>query len=190
VDGALNGGIKRPWLGADGQAVTADIAKSLGLARPDGVLISQVFPGSPAAQAGLVKGDVLLSIDGFAVSDPNAMRYRVVTHKVGDSASIRYWRNGATKDTTTRIALPPDQGREEGVVAGENPMQGARIANITPALADEMQLDMMAKGCDRDGGREPVTGRTVRLPPRRRHSRTQRRTDRQRSATQTRPHPK
>jgi S1-C subfamily serine protease len=45
-----------------------------------------------------------------------------------------------------RISLPPDTGRDEGVVAGENPMQGARIANITPALADEMQIDMMAKG--------------------------------------------
>jgi serine protease Do len=146
VDGALNGGIKRPWLGADGQAVTADIAKSLGLARPDGVLISQVYPGGPAAQAGLAKGDVLLSVDGFAVSDPNAMRYRAVMHKAGDAASIRYWRSGTTKDTTIKIALPPDQGRDEGVVAGENPMQGAKIANITPALADEMQLDMMAKG--------------------------------------------
>ena len=146
VDGALSGGIKRPWLGADGQAVTADIAKSLGLARPDGVLISQVYPGGPAAQAGLAKGDVLMSVDGFAVSDPNAMRYRIVTHRPGETAAVRYWRAGATRDGTIRISLPPDQGREEAVVAGENPMQGAKIANITPALADEMQLDFMAKG--------------------------------------------
>ncbi len=146
VDGALSGGVKRPWLGADGQAMTSDIAKSLGLARPDGVLISQVYSGGPAAQAGLAKGDVLLTLDGFPVSDPSAMRYRIVTHRPGETASMRYWHNGAMKDATIRIALPPDQGREEGVVAGENPMQGAKIANITPALADEMQLDMMAKG--------------------------------------------
>jgi S1-C subfamily serine protease len=127
-------------------AVTAEIARGLGLQRPEGVLISQVYPGSPAAQAGLVKGDVVLSIDGFAIADSNALRYRVVTHRPGDNASIRFWRSGAARDATVRIALPPDQGREEGVIAGQNPMQGARVANITPALADDMQMDLMAKG--------------------------------------------
>jgi Do/DeqQ family serine protease len=146
VDGALGGGIKRPWLGADGQGVTSDIAKSLGLARPEGVLLSQVYPGGPAAQAGLVKGDVLVSVDGFTVPDSNALRYRVVTHRPGETAAIRYWRNGAMRDASIKIAMPPDVGREEGVIAGANPMQGARVANITPALADEMQMDMMARG--------------------------------------------
>jgi Do/DeqQ family serine protease len=146
VDGALGGGIKRPWLGADGQGVTSEIAKSLGLARPEGVVLSQVYPGGPAAQAGLVKGDVLVSVDGFTVTDSNALRYRVVTHRPGDTAAIRYWRNGAMRDASIRIALPPDAGREEGVIAGANPMQGARVANLTPALADEMQMDMMARG--------------------------------------------
>ena len=98
VDGALAGGIKRPWFGADGQAVTADIAKSLGLARPQGVLISQVYPGSPAAQAGIAKGDVVLSVDGFEVADSNALRYRVVTRKPGDSVNVRYLRNGAARE--------------------------------------------------------------------------------------------
>src|SRR5437764_379930 len=65
VDGALGGGIKRPWFGADGQAVTADISRALGLLKPEGVLVSQVYPASPAALAGLTKGDVILAIDGF-----------------------------------------------------------------------------------------------------------------------------
>ena len=146
VDGALGGGIKRPWLGADGQAVTADIAKSLGLARPEGVLISQVYPGSPAARAGIAKGDVVLSVDGFAIADSNALRYRVVTRQAGDNVPVRFWRAGATHDAIMKISLPPDQGREEGTIAGANPMQGARVANITPALADEMQMDLMARG--------------------------------------------
>src|SRR6185295_15913245 len=45
-----------------------------------------------------------------------------------------------------RVSLPSDTGRGEIAVSGRNPMQGARIANITPALADEMQMDLMAKG--------------------------------------------
>jgi serine protease Do len=146
VDGALGGGIKRPWLGADGQAVTAEIARGLGLQRPEGVLISQVYPGGPATQAGLAKGDVLLSVDGFEVLDSNSLRYRIVTHRPGDNVSIRFLRSGATHDAIVRVALPPDSGRGEDVIDGPNPLQGARVANLTPALADELQMDMMATG--------------------------------------------
>jgi len=146
VEGALAGGVQRPWLGADGQAVTAEIARSLGLARPEGVLISQVHPRSPAAQAGIRPGDVVISIDGFDVGDANALRYRVATRRPSDVVSVRYWRDGAIQTASLRVALPPDDTRNESTIAGPNPMQGARVANITPALADEMQMDLMATG--------------------------------------------
>jgi serine protease Do len=146
VEGALSGGIKRPWLGADGQAVTAEIARSLGLARPEGVLIAQVHPRSPAAQAGLRRGDVVVSVDGFEIADANALRYRVATRRPGDMVSVRYWRDGAVQTASLRVALPPDDSRNETTITGANPMQGARVANITPALADEMQMDLMASG--------------------------------------------
>jgi serine protease Do len=146
VEGALSGGIKRPWLGTEGQAVTAEIARSLGLARPEGVLISQVHPRGPAAQGGLRQGDVVLSIDGFAVFDSNAIRYRVATKRPGDAVSVRYYRDGAARTVSLRVALPPDDSRDESTIESRNPMQGARVANITPALADELQMDLMASG--------------------------------------------
>jgi serine protease Do len=96
--------------------------------------------------AGLAKGDVVLAIDGFPITDSNVLRYRVVTHRPGDTVSVRYWRSGAMRDATIKIALPPDLGRDEGIIAGLNPMQGAKVANITPALADEMQMDFTEKG--------------------------------------------
>ncbi len=113
VEGALSGGIKRPWLGAEGQAVTSELARSLGLPRPEGVLISQVHPSSPAAQGGLQQGDVVLSIDGFTVGDANAMRYRVATKRAGDMVSVRYNRDGAARTASLRVALPPDDDRDE-----------------------------------------------------------------------------
>src|SRR5262249_17233676 len=62
VDSALTEGrIVRPWFGARGQPVTPNIANSLGLDRPRGVLVSDVFPGGPAANAGVSSGDVVLS---------------------------------------------------------------------------------------------------------------------------------
>src|SRR5579883_1684512 len=74
LQAASNGGrIVRPWLGASGQGVTADLAASLGLPRPEGVLLKEVVPGSPAAQAGLRVGDVVLAIEGHEIEDTESL---------------------------------------------------------------------------------------------------------------------
>ena len=147
VEGALGGGIKRPWFGAEGQAVTADIAQSLGMSRPQGVVISEVYPGSPAASAGLTKGDVVLAIDNFPVDDPQALRYRVATLKPGDTTRIKFLHGGAQNEAAVKVTTPPESTpREATTISGENPMQGAKVANLSPALADEMQLSALAKG--------------------------------------------
>src|SRR5215471_7917555 len=88
VGSARTGGsaVVRPWLGARLQAVTADIADSMGLKRPAGALISNVMPDSPAAQAGLKAGDLIVSVDGQEVDDPNAFDYRFATKPLGGSA--------------------------------------------------------------------------------------------------------
>ena len=148
LEGAVAGGtIKRPWFGAEGQAVTSDIARSLGLPRPQGVVISEVYPGGPAAQGGLVKGDVVLAIDNFAVDDPQALRYRVATLKPGDTTTIKFIHSGAQSEATVKVTAPPESvPRETTAISGQNPMQGAKVANLSPALADELQLDALAKG--------------------------------------------
>src|SRR3954468_9123993 len=81
VASAKSGGkaVKRPWLGAKLQAITAEIAENLGLGRPSGALVASVSPNGPASRAGLKSGDVIASVDGQAVEDPNAFEYRFMT---------------------------------------------------------------------------------------------------------------
>ena len=146
VEGALGGGIKRPWFGADGQAVTSDIARSLGLTRPGGVLVSDVYPGSPAAQAGIVKGDIVLSIDGFDVEDAQGLRYRIATHRPDTNVAVRFSRAGKPLQANVRLITAPDQGREETALTGDQPFSGAKVANITPALAEQMQFESSKRG--------------------------------------------
>ncbi|MGQ0742605.1 MAG: DegQ family serine endoprotease [Alphaproteobacteria bacterium] len=147
VEGALGGGIKRPWFGADGQAVTSEIARSLGLSRPQGVVIANIYPGSPAAQGGLAKGDVVTAIDEFPVNSPPALRYRVATMRPGDTATIKFIRGGAERQANVQLATPPETPpRNTTTITGENPMQGAKVANLSPALADELQLNVLEKG--------------------------------------------
>jgi Do/DeqQ family serine protease len=71
--------IQRPWLGADLQDVTPDIAESLGFARPEGTLIVELHPKSPLAAAGLQRGDVITAIDGKDVEGARELGFRVGT---------------------------------------------------------------------------------------------------------------
>src|SRR6202140_2864658 len=88
VTSAQHGGtaVKRPWLGAKLQAITPEIAESLGLARPAGALIASVSPSSPAGRAGLKTSDLIFNIDGQAIEDQNAFDYRFATKPIGGSA--------------------------------------------------------------------------------------------------------
>jgi Do/DeqQ family serine protease len=131
--------IARPWIGVSSQAVTADIADSLGLDRPQGVLLQEIAPGSPAARAGLKTGDVVTKVDGFAVDDPQSMRYRMATKGVGNTAEVTYLRNGQPAAVQVALQTAPEvPARNMMAVNGPNPFNGATVGNLNPAFAEEL----------------------------------------------------
>ena len=148
VASAKNGGsaVKRPWLGAKLQDVNAEIAESLGLKRPGGALIANVSPGSPAARAGLKTGDLIVAVDGQAVDDPNAFDYRFATKPLGGSAQVGLLRSGKETRVTVALEPAPDVPRDELVIGSRSPFLGAKVANLSPALAEELRIDAKAEG--------------------------------------------
>jgi Do/DeqQ family serine protease len=148
VDTALGGAkvVARPWLGVAGQAVTGDIARSLGLDRPEGVLLASVYPGSSAARAGLQQGDAVLSVDGQQVDDEAGLNYRIGTHRPGDSVSLSYQRGGAAHTARVTVEAPPSRPRDEQLVQGENPFDGAVVLNLSPATAIDLSVDPFRSG--------------------------------------------
>jgi Do/DeqQ family serine protease len=143
VASAKSGGttVKRPWLGARLQAVTPEIAETLGIRLPTGALVANVTPNSPAARAGLKLSDLIVAIDGQAVDDPNAFDYRFATRPLGGTSQIEVLRGGKTVKLAVPLETAPDTGRNEIVLTSRSPFQGAKIANISPAVADELHLD-------------------------------------------------
>ncbi|MEW6392472.1 MAG: Do family serine endopeptidase [Pseudomonadota bacterium] len=147
VNAALGGGhsVVRPWLGVKGQAVTAEIARSLGMAAPRGVLVAQVYPGSSADRAGLKEGDVILSIDGQAVNDEGGGAFAIGTHKVGDRVPMQIRRGERDQTLTVRAEAAPDTpARDERVIKGRNPFDGATVVNLSPAVAQDLGADPFA----------------------------------------------
>jgi Do/DeqQ family serine protease len=148
VASAKTGGnaVKRPWLGAKLQPLTNEIAESLSLKRPAGALVASVFPDSPAARGGIKSGDVIVSVDGQDVDDPNAFDYRFATKPLGGSARLGLVRGG--KDAAAMVALQtaPEIPRDEITIKSRSPFFGAKVANLSPALADELQLSTTIEG--------------------------------------------
>jgi serine protease Do len=146
--GALNDArIVRPWFGSAGQELTADVARSIGLDRPGGVIVTEIYPGGPAARAGLRVGDVITAINGREVADPNALRFRIATLPVGEAAALSVLRRGRALSLALPLEAPPETPlRDATELAGRNPFTGATVANLSPALADELSLDPMQRG--------------------------------------------
>jgi serine protease Do len=136
---AKGGPLRRPWLGAEGQAVTSAMAESLGLAKVGGVIITKIHKGSPADDGGLLPKDVILQINGKEVIDGEGLRFRLATLPVGDKATFNVVRQGKPVEVVIDLrAAPEDPPRNEWLVTGQNPLSGAKVANLSPGYAEEL----------------------------------------------------
>jgi Do/DeqQ family serine protease len=133
--------IVRPWIGARGQTVNNEVATRLGLPRPYGVLVGFLHPNGPAEQAGLRLQDVILAVNGRELSDPEALRYRIATMAVGEKAELRIWRQKAAMALPVMLTAPPeDPPRQTSKIGGPSIIAGATVANLSPALAEELAI--------------------------------------------------
>ena len=131
--------VKRPWLGATLQSVSHEIAESLGLERSSGALVAEIVDRSPAAEAGLRRGDIITSVDGQAVDDPEALGYRLATKPLGGLASLGVQRGGKSVIAPLKLQSAPETpARETLKLAGNSPFAGATVMNLSPAVQEEL----------------------------------------------------
>ncbi len=133
--------IARAWMGINGQSVTADIADSLEMNRPAGVLINKVHSASPLLDAGMKVGDVVTAINGRTIRDPAEMKFRLATVPLGEEVKIDVLRKGEPLSFTVKAVAPPDKpARDEKTLKGSHVLNGITVANINPAVAVELNL--------------------------------------------------
>lgn len=134
--------VARPYLGADVQTVTADIAQSLGLDRPTGALVSNLTDDSPAAAAGLRRGDVVIAIDGQPINDPDGFAYRFATKVIGGTTRLDVLRAGTSQQIEVALIGPPETTpRDLRFIDGQSPFSGVEVLNLSPAVAQEFGFD-------------------------------------------------
>ena len=149
VDSAVGGAkaVERAWLGVKGDTVSADIARSLGLERPQGLMVTDVYAGGPGARAGIHQGDVITAIDGAEVNDQGGLNFRVGTKSPNSTVAVTVLRDGRTQTLNARVStLPGDAEPGQGTVVGQGALAGLQGVALNPALADRLGGDPFTNG--------------------------------------------
>jgi Do/DeqQ family serine protease len=132
---------ERPYLGAIFETVTPTIAESLGMRRPNGAIVVEVVRGGPADRAGMRPGDVILSVDGHIVEHPDALGYRLATAGPGKTVTLAMLSRGRRVAVEVLLEQAPETvPAEETEITGQNPLAGAKVANISPRILNRLNI--------------------------------------------------
>ncbi|WP_447975225.1 DegQ family serine endoprotease [Nitrospira sp. Kam-Ns4a] len=142
------GRVVRGYLGVAIQDLTPDLAESFGLKEARGALVSDVNEASPAAEAGLRQGDVIIAYDGQPVADPVALQRAVTSTKVGAKVALTVLREGRQRELTVTVGeqpAPASVARRSDGEAG-SALVGVEVQDLDRRLARELGLPGNAAG--------------------------------------------
>ncbi len=139
------GKVSRGWLGVLIQDVTLDLAESFGMSKPQGALIAKVMPDSPAQEAGLQVGDVVLAFNGKQIDRSSSLPPVVGSTPVGKRVPIKVMRDKRTQTLWIKLGELPDKDKKiakaaESKVASDNRL-GVQVADLTADQRKELDLE-------------------------------------------------
>ena len=109
-----NGYVVRGWLGIEAQDLTAQVAKRIGLSDTTGMLIGAVIDDGPAADAGLLPGDIILTVNGEPVVDTSEVMKTISLQQPGTVIKLGGLRKGASFTTRAKVIQRPGRTRPAG----------------------------------------------------------------------------
>lgn len=143
-----NGKVTRAYLGIFPQDVTPAIAKAFGEKDPNGVLVSDISPNSPAEAAGLQRGDIILEVNGKPMTDSNQLRMTISMMQPGSEAKLKVVHGGSQRELTIKLReLPTEQAENNNQTDDrQRASAGIEVANLTPEMAQQLNLPATTTG--------------------------------------------
>lgn len=136
-----------PWAGMAGQHMSADIAESLGLVLPLGVVVSDLHKLSPLTEAGVKVGDIITHVDGKEVNSPAEMKFRMAIAGVGGTSVLTLLRGDDQPEVTIDLVRAPETpAAEETTLDDETAFPGLTVARVNPALIARLGLLLSQTG--------------------------------------------
>lgn len=146
------GKVRRAWLGIKMQAITPEIAESLGRTPNEGVLVAEVSKDTPAERGGLKSGDIILKFNGQLITSTRHLQRLVTEMPIGSKVTMTLLRNG--KEIKVNVTLgelkddqksdTPDEEKEEKATGQE--ALGMLLSPITDELRDKYGITKDVKG--------------------------------------------
>ncbi|HMK43651.1 MAG TPA: DegQ family serine endoprotease [Dissulfurispiraceae bacterium] len=146
------GKVTRGWLGVTIQELTPEMASKFGLKGADGVLVSDIAKNSPAAKAGIQRGDIVTQYNGKPVKDAGVLRNMVAQSQLGSGVNIKIIRKDKEMTIPVTIVELPADGAENssrpvpGDSSAGNALSGVSVTDLTPAISKQLGLDKDEKG--------------------------------------------
>lgn len=150
---AKNGKVRRGQLGIVVQQVTGDIAASMGLQAAQGVIVSEVQPGSAAERAGIKQGDIVTRLNGAAINEPNVLRNEIARAAPGTTVTLSVERNGREDqikatlgEFTQQAESQSGQNGNEGATGAQTGKLGLNVTPLTPDVASQLGVNRNTEG--------------------------------------------
>jgi serine protease Do len=143
-----HGKVERGYLGILPEDVTPTLAKAFST-NATGALVGDVTANSPAAKAGLQKGDIVTAVNGQTINDANQLRLMIGEMSPNSTANLTVMRNGRTEKIAVTLGEFPSTEQRASNNAGEKEnaaLEGVQVENLTPDTARELKLSPNAKG--------------------------------------------
>jgi serine protease Do len=139
-----HGKVTRGRLGVTVQELNQSLASSFGLRSARGALVSSVQDGTPAAQAGLEPGDVVLKLDGKEIAGSLDLSSRVARIKPGTTAKLEVWRDGKPRELAVRVGEAPSQ--QMASADAQSDLSKARIGVAVRSLTEAERKQAEVEG--------------------------------------------
>lgn len=142
-----DGSVSRGFLGVGIEGLDEDKAEFFGIDDLKGALVNQVNSGTPAADAGIQSGDVIVEVDGVAVDSPSDLRVKIAARKPGDSVAIVLIRDKQRESLDVVLA---ERGGDGRIISGNSSdarfLDGVSISGLSDELRSEHEIDEAVDG--------------------------------------------
>jgi len=135
------GEVTRGWLGVGIQDISDEMSEYYGVKDKKGVLVSEVFPGDPADEAGIKAKDIILEVNGQKIESSRELTRIIAGFHVDEVVEIKVFRNGKEKTFNVKIAKRQDEKTvSRGIPYEEQEAFGIRVSNLTPEISRRLNI--------------------------------------------------